>query len=134
MTPWRNGARISGQHGGPSEDHILHANHSTDHLRHQNHARTQKQFRSVYVVIARLHIGHSFITRSFLLKDEEPPMCIGCDELLTIEHILLTCSDLVEIRESHFAAQSLRVLFQDIPPEKIFNFLKEINLFREKNN
>ena len=26
-------------------------------------------------------------------------MCIGCDELLTIEHILLTCSDLIEIRE-----------------------------------
>ena len=54
-------------------------------------------------------------------------MCIGCVELLTTEHILLTCSDL--IRESHFTAPSLRVLFQDIPPEKIFNFLKEINLF-----
>ena len=56
-------------------------------------------------------------------------MCIGCDELLTIEHILLTCSDLIEIRESHFTAQSLRVLFEGIPPAKIFNFLKEINLF-----
>ena len=51
---------------------------------------------------------------------EEPPVCIGCDELLTTEHILLTCSDLIEIRESHFTAQSLRVFFQDIPPEKIF--------------
>ena len=51
-------------------------------------------------------------------------MCIGYDELLTIEHILLTCSDLNEIRESHFTAKSLRVLFQDISPEKIFNFLK----------
>ena len=27
-------------------------------------------------VIARLHIGHSFITHSFLLKGEEPPVCI----------------------------------------------------------
>ena len=55
-------------------------------------------------------------------------MCIGCDELSTIEHILLTCSDLIEIRESHFTAQSLRVLFQ-ISPEKIFfNLLKEINI------
>ena len=50
-------------------------------------------------------------------------MCIGCDELLTIVHILLTCSDFVEIRESHFTAKSLRVLFQ-ISPEKIFSFLK----------
>ena len=33
------------------------------------------------------------------------------------------------IRESHFTAKSLRMLFQDILPEKIFNFLKEINVF-----
>ena len=56
-------------------------------------------------------------------------MCIGCDELLTIEHVLLTCSDLIEIRESHFTAQSLHVLFEDISHEKSFNFLKEIKKF-----
>ena len=51
--------------------------------------------------------GHSFLTHSFLLKGEELPMCIGCDK-----------------RENHFTAKSLRVLFKDISPEKIFNFLK----------
>ena len=56
-------------------------------------------------------------------------MCIGCDELLTIKHISLTCSDLIGIRQSHLSAQSLRVLFQEISPEKILNFLKEINIF-----
>ena len=56
----------------------------------------------------------------------------GCDKRLTIEHILLTCSDFIEIRESHFTARSLRMLFQDILPEKIFNFLKEINIFGKK--
>ena len=40
-------------------------------------------------VIARLHIGHSFVTHSFLLNGEEPPTCIRS---LTIEHILLACS------------------------------------------
>ena len=40
-------------------------------------------------VTARLHIGHAFLTRSFLLKGEEPPVCIGCDKRLTIQHILL---------------------------------------------
>ena len=79
--------------------------------------------------MARLHIGHSFITHSFLLKGEEPPMCIGCDKRLTVEYILLTCSDFIEIRESRFTAKSPRMLFQDILPEKIFNFLKEINIF-----
>ena len=50
-------------------------------------------------------------------------MCISCDALLTIKHILLICSDLIEIRQSHFT-----VLFQ-ILPEEIFNFLKGINIF-----
>ena len=70
-----------------------------------------------------------FFSYSFLLKGEEPPMCIGCDKRLTLEHILLTCSDFIEIRESHFTAKSLRMLLKDISPEKIFNFLKEINVF-----
>ena len=79
--------------------------------------------------MARLHIGHSFLTHSFLLKGEEPPMCIGCDKRLTVEHILFTCADFIETRESHFTAKSLRILFKDISPEKIFNFLKEIKYF-----
>ena len=57
--------------------------------------------------------GCSFITHSFLLKGEELPMCIRCDKRLTVEYILLTCSDFIEIRESHFTAKSLRMLFQD---------------------
>ena len=73
-------------------------------------------------VMARLHIGHSFLTHSFLLKGEEPPICIGCEKHLTIEHILL------EIRESHFTAKPLR-MFKDISSEPIFLFLKEINIF-----
>ena len=64
---------------------------------------------------------------SFFL--EEPPVCSGYDKRLTLEHILLTCSDFIEIRESHFTAKSLRMLFKDISPQKIFNFLKEINIF-----
>ena len=51
-------------------------------------------------------------------------MCIVCDQHLTIEHILLTCSDFIEMRESHFTAQTLRMLFQDISPDNFFYFLK----------
>ena len=81
--------------------------------------------RTEETVTARLHIGHSFITYSFLLKDEEPPVCIGCDERLTIEHILLTCSDFIEMRESHFTAQSLLML-------KTFNCFKTHTLLKIK--
>ena len=58
-----------------------------------------------------------------------PPVYIGCNERLSIEHILITCSDFMETKESYFTAQSLRVLFQEMSLEKIFNFLKEINIF-----
>ena len=44
---------------------------------------------------------------------------------------ILTCSGLTEIRESRFTAQSLCVLFQDIPPEKILTFSKK-SIFLEK--
>ena len=73
-------------------------------------------------MMAQLHIGHSFITHSFLLKGEEPPMCIRCDKRLTIEHILLTCSNFIEIRESHFTGKSLRMLFQDIHLRRVLTF------------
>ena len=38
---------------------------------------------------------------------------------------LLFC--LLEMRESRFTAQSLRVLFQNISPEKIFDYLKGLS-------
>ena len=67
-------------------------------------------------VIPRLHIGHFFTTHSFLLKDEEPPMCIGCDEFLTIKHkiILLTCSDLTEIGQSQSGSITVAVKYSSI--------------------
>ena len=30
-------------------------------------------------VLNRLHIGHSYFTHSFLLKKEEPPVCVACN-------------------------------------------------------
>ena len=38
-------------------------------------------------------------------------------------------SDFVEVREGHFAAGTLRVLFGDVSPEEFFSFSKEISVF-----
>ena len=38
------------------------------------------------------------MSHSFLLKGEEPPVCITCNELQPVKHILLFYSDLIEIR------------------------------------
>ena len=78
-------------------------------------------------VMAQLHISHSFLTHSFLLKGEEPPVCIGCDKCLTIEHTLLTCSDLRATLQLNHCACCLRIFHL-----KSFNFLKEINILGKK--
>ena len=40
-----------------------------------------------------------------------------------------TTSNWHTLRFRYYPAKSLRMLFKDISPEKIFNFLKEINIF-----
>ena len=52
-------------------------------------------------------------------------MCIPCDELLTVELVLLFCSDLIEgLKKKHFTARSLRMLFKDISLDCISLCLK----------
>ena len=49
-------------------------------------------------------------------------MCVSCDERLSLEHILLSCSYLIDIREKYFNVDSLKVLFKEISSDIIFNF------------
>ena len=64
----------------------------------------------------------------FLLKGEEPLFFVSCDELLSLEHILLFCSDLMDVRKRYFNVDSLKVLFEEISSDVIFNCLKVINI------
>ena len=80
-------------------------------------------------VLTRLHIGHTYLTHRHRLAGEAEPICIGCDEPLTVEHILVKCWDFYEIRRKHYSVENFKVLFRDVPPDKIFDFLKEIGLF-----
>ena len=83
------------------------------------------------VVLCRLHIGHSYFTHSHLLKGEERPYCHACDAPDSIEHILISCADLIEVRRKYYTAESMKVLFRDVPPDSIFAYLKEINMFNK---
>ena len=42
-------------------------------------------------VLARIRIGNSHLTHSFLLKKEDPHQCIACDCCLTINHFIWLC-------------------------------------------
>ena len=45
------------------------------------------------IVLARAHIGHSYMTHSYLLKGDPMPECIPGYCALTVKHILIECVD-----------------------------------------
>ena len=79
--------------------------------------------------MAILHVGHSYFTHSFILKREDPPFYVACDCPCTIEHTLISCDDLIEARNSFYSAQSMELLFRNVPPDRIIAFLKEVNIY-----
>ena len=40
-------------------------------------------------VLNRLHIGHSYLTHSSILRKEEAPVCVACNAVITVKHILI---------------------------------------------
>ena len=40
-------------------------------------------------VLARLRLGHTRVTHSYLLQVEEQPKCVGCDAPFTVRHFRL---------------------------------------------
>ena len=77
-------------------------------------------------VLNRLHIGHSYLTHSFILRKDEAPVCVACNTVITVIHILIECADLLEIRKKYFEERSLYSLFRNVIP--IFFFLREISV------
>ena len=58
-------------------------------------------------VLNRLHIGHSYLTHSFILRKEEAPVCVARNAVITVKYILIECTDLLEIRKKYFEEKSL---------------------------
>src|SRR6266516_4152809 len=81
------------------------------------------------VVLHRARIGHTFLTHSYLLKQENSPDCSTCHCLLTVQHILIDCPNYQPIRGKHFASVNLHDLFGSVHPLCVVEFLKEINLY-----
>ena len=57
-------------------------------------------------VLNRFHIGPSNLTHAFILrkkkKKEEAPVCVACNAVITVEHVLVKCAHLLEIRKKYF--------------------------------
>ena len=72
------------------------------------------------VTLARLRIGHTFISHSFLLKGEGWPMCIPCQEPFSVKHVRLDCTDFRFIRLRSYRVSTLKELFDTVEPVRIF--------------
>jgi len=77
------------------------------------------------VVLNRLRIGHSRLTHSYLLNDDDSPTCQSCGIPLTVKHILVECANLQDIREKYFMVFSVADLFKRVDNPTVIDFIKE---------
>jgi hypothetical protein len=80
-------------------------------------------------ILARLRIGHSYLTNAYLLKNEDQPECVPCQSPLTIKHILIECTDFDLVRDTFYTVPDMKTLFNTVPPDRIISFIKEIGLY-----
>lgn len=82
------------------------------------------------VVLTRLRIGHTNLTKIHLLLGESPPFCQQCQALITVEHIVTECVTYTATRLKHRLANTLpRCLSGKTEIYNLMNFLREIQLF-----
>ncbi|GFO16421.1 ribonuclease hi [Plakobranchus ocellatus] len=77
------------------------------------------------MVMCRLRVGHTWLTNSYLLKNEEQPFCYACDSLYTVRHILIECPDFQVTRRKYFSVTDMYRLFREVNPSRIAVICKE---------
>ncbi|GFO13717.1 ubiquitin-protein ligase e3b-like [Plakobranchus ocellatus] len=77
------------------------------------HRRGEGAGRKREMVMCRLRVGHTWLTQSYLLKNEEQPFCYACDRLYTFRHILFECPDFQYTRRKYFSVTDLYRLFRE---------------------
>ena len=83
------------------------------------------------MVLIRLRVCHTRLTHSYLLKREDQPYCISCNEPFMVKHFLIDCFEFSHVRRQFFQINDLRYLFENVLADHILVFLKHINLFNK---
>ena len=60
------------------------------------------------LILCRLRIGHAYLTHRHLLCGDPPPVCVGCQERLSVEHILIHCVECIDIIHLYFNVNTVR--------------------------
>ena len=87
------------------------------------------QNRKEQVILTRCRMGHSRLTHSYLLNNEERPECIPCNSIFSLKHVLIDCVDVADVRQTFYNANSLSNLFTNVAGDTILQYLKEIDLY-----
>ena len=88
-----------------------------------------RRIRHEEVILARLRIGHTRLTHTYIVKNEQPPLCDLRDELLIVKHILIECNHLSPTRNRFYRPHSMQDLFTNTYPSVISSFLKAIKVY-----
>ena len=61
---------------------------------------------------------------------QNPPVCVGCQERLSVEHILIHCVEYmyIDIRHLYFNVNTVRELFDTVPSVLIISFIRRAGL------
>ncbi|GFN84756.1 ribonuclease hi [Plakobranchus ocellatus] len=93
------------------------------------HRRGEGADRKREKAMCRLRVGHTWLTQSYLLKNEEQPFCYACDSLYTVRHILIECPDFQDTRRKYFRVTDLYRLFREVNPSRMVGYLKEFRVY-----
>jgi hypothetical protein len=81
------------------------------------------------ILIHHLHVGHTYLTYSFLLRRATPPECDFCHVLSTVEHVLLSCCKYNPVSGKFYNVSSLQELFEGVKPQSFVACVKEIGVY-----
>ncbi|GFO07103.1 ribonuclease hi [Plakobranchus ocellatus] len=93
------------------------------------HRRGDGGGRKQETAMCRLRVGHTWLTQSYLLKNEEQPFCYACDSLYTVRHILIECPDFQDTRGKYYSVTDLYRLFREVNPSRIAGYLKDLGVY-----
>ena len=89
------------------------------------------KLRREQVAITRLRIGHSRLTYSFLLRQEQQPQCSTPQMPYTIKHVHLECKAFNTTRKHYFQIRKMKDLFENVHIDDVLSFLKKTGLYQK---
>ena len=90
------------------------------------------------VIMHRLRIGHTRLAQAYKFEQRGPnkqtPSCHFCydpEETLTVNHLLIECTEFDDIRNRYYHAPDLQHLFENTPPRQILTLIKKAHLYNQ---